>query len=75
MVNLSASLATVATYEPTMVMPLAVVAIGKLIVSLFARPCAIRPTSTTAEPEVVLNVGTAPPLLTVDVAFLAAVMV
>ena len=51
------------------------VAIGKLIVSLFARPCAVRPTSTTAKPEVVLNVGTAPPLLTVDVAFIDAVMV
>ena len=75
MVNLSGSLATVATYEPTIVMPFAVVVIGKLIVSLFARPCAIRPTSTTAEPETVVNVGTAPPLLTVAVAFLAAVMV
>ena len=75
MVNLSASLATVATYEPTMVMPFADVDIGKFIVSLLTSPCAVRLTVTTAEPETVVNVGTAPPLLTVAVAFFDAVMV
>ena len=75
MVNLSASLATVATYEPTMTTPFAVVDIGKFIVSLLTSPCAVRLTVTDADPDTVVNVGTAPPLLTVDVAFLAAVMV
>jgi hypothetical protein len=75
MVNLSVSLATVATYDPTMTTPFAVVDIGKFIVSLLTSPCAVRLTVTDADPDTVVNVGTAPPLLTVDVAFLVAVMV
>ena len=75
MVNVFASLATVATYDPTMTTPFAVVDIGKFIVSLLASPCAVRLTVTNADPDTVVNVGTAPPLLTVAVAFFDAVMV
>ena len=71
-VNVFGGATDVTVYDPLIVIPPAVVGIGNTMVDPTDSPLDGNVTETTDDPEVVVNVGTAPPFVTAEVAAEAA---